>query len=147
MAETLKIEIELVGGAQVGGNGSEAGIKGDTAKGNAETFFKLDRAMAVSKQFANQIVGASVNSIGSRTGNYVLQDRAQQGINVAKKLIGIGVSFALNPVLGTINVVSEGIGAAFEYAAYAREIRWQNREAGELARRAGYLTDNRNIGR
>lgn len=144
MADTIKIEIEMVGGGAAGGTASEAGIKGETAKGNAELFFTLDRAKAVGKQFATQIVGAHVGSIGSRTGNYVLQERAQRGLNIAQKAIGIATSFAINPALGALNLVSEGIGAAFEYATFVREIEWQNRTAGELARRAGYLTDNRN---
>lgn len=140
MAETLKIEIELTGGGE--NNSSEvAGIKSDTAKENAKAFFSLDRAKSVAKQFATQIVNRHVASIGSRTGNYVLQERVQNGLNIASKLIGIGVSFAINPWLGAANLVSEGIDVAFNVAQRNREIMWQNRSASELARRAGYLAD------
>lgn len=140
MAETLKIEIKMTGGGE-NNAGDVAGVKSSTAKENAKTFFSLDRAKSVGQQFATQIVNRHVSSIGSRTGNYVLQERVQNGLNVASKLIGIGVSFAINPVLGALNLVSEGINVAFDVAQRNREIMWQNRSAGELARRAGYLAD------
>ena len=139
MAETLKIQIELSGG---GDNtaATVAGNKSSTAKDNAKAFFTFDRAMSVGKQFATQIVNRHVATIGSRTGNYVLEERVQNGLNIAQKAIGIGISFAINPVLGALNLVSEGIGFAFDVAERNREIMWQNRSANELARRAGYLS-------
>lgn len=140
MAETLKIQIEMVGGNGAGGEG-DVGIRGKTAKDNAKAFFTLDRAKAVSTQFARQIVGGRVATIGSRTGNYVLQERIQKGLSLSQKVISIGVSFAINPVLGALNIASEGINVAFEVAQRNREIMWQNRSANELARRAGYLAD------
>lgn len=142
MTETLKIEIEVTGGN--GGNAASetAGIKSDTAKENAKAFFTFDRAKSVATQFATQIVNGRVASIGSRTGNYVLQEQTQNSLKFISKVIGIGVSFAINPVLGALNLVSEGIGLAFEVAQRNREIMWQNRAASELARRAGYLSDS-----
>lgn len=141
MADTLKIQIEVTGGVGESSASEVAGIKSDTAKSNAKAFFTLDRAKSVATQFASQIVDRHVSTIGSRTGNYVLQERVQNGLNVASKVIGIGVSFAVNPILGALNVVSEGINIAFEVAQRNREIMWQNRSANELARRAGYLAD------
>ncbi len=141
MAESLKIQIEVNGGSGEGGASAQAGIKSSQAKENAKAFFTLDRAKSVVKQFATQIVSGHISSIGSRTGNYVLQERIQTGLNVAQKVVGMGVSFALNPVLGALNVVSEGINFAFEVAERNREIMWQNRQASELARRAGYLSN------
>lgn len=140
MTETLKIQIELVGTGGSGG-ASEAGIKSDTAKSNAKAFLTLDRAKAVGAQFAKQIVDAHVGMIGVNTGNYVLQQQVERGLNIVQKAIGIGVSFAINPVLGALNVVSEGIGFAFETAKHVKEVEWQNRSANELARRAGYLSN------
>lgn len=145
MAETLKIQIELSGGGGENNASDAAGIKSDTAKENAKAFFTLDRAKAVAKQFATQIVDRHVATIGSRTGNYVVQERVQRGLGIASKVIGIGVSFKINPILGALNVVSEGVGLAFDIAERNREIMWQNRAASELARRAGYLA-NQNRG-
>lgn len=141
MAEALKIQIELAGGGGENGTSAVAGIRSDSAKENAKAFFTLDRAKSVAQQFSTQIVNRHVAAIGSRTGNYVLQERVQSGLSVTSKLIGIGVSFAVNPILGALNVVSEGINIAFEVAERNREIMWQNRSANELARRAGYLAD------
>lgn len=138
--ETLKIQIELTGGGE--NSASElAGIKSATAKENAKAFFTFDRAKSVAQQFSTQIVNRHVAMIGSKTGNYVLQERIQTGLNIAQKVVGIGVSFAINPWLGALNLVSEGINIAFEVAARNREIMWQNRSASELARRAGYLSN------
>lgn len=140
MAETLKIEIEVSGGGENGASAA-VGIKGNQAKDNAKAFFTFDRAKSVVKQFATQIVDRHVGMIGLNTGNYVLQERVQTGLSVAQKVIGIGVSFAVNPVLGALNLVSEGINVAFEVAQRNREIMWQNRSASELARRAGYTSN------
>lgn len=140
MAETLKIQIEVSGGAGENGASAQAGIKSSQSKENAKAIFTLDRAKSIAKQFGTQIVGGHINSIGSRTGNYVLQERVQNGLNIAQKVVGIGVSFAINPALGAVNLISEGIGFAFQVAERNREIMWQNRSANELARRAGYLS-------
>ena len=141
MAETLKIQIEVTGGNGENNVSEQVGVKSEQAKTNAGEFFKFDRAMSVAKQFATQIVNRHVSSIGSRTGNYAMQEQIQQSLNIASKVIGIGVSFAVNPVLGAVNLVSEGIGLAFDVAQRNREIAWKNRSASELARRAGYLAD------
>lgn len=140
MAKTLKIQIEVSGGGE-NGESAVAGIKGNQSKENAKAFFTLSRATSIAKQFGTQIVDRHVAMIGFNTGNYVLQERVQTGLNVASKLIGIGISFAVNPVLGALNLVSEGIGVAFNVAQRNREIMWQNRSASELARRAGYLSN------
>lgn len=143
MADTLKIEIEVNGNAGEGGAAEQAGIKNQQAKDNLKAFWTLDRAKAVAQRFATQIFNEHVNLIGQDHGNYVLQERVQRTANVANKLIGIGMSFAINPYLGMLNLASEGISAVFTIHSRMEEMRWQNRAAGEMARRAGYLS-NRN---
>ena len=140
MAETLKIEIELLGGGE-NAVSDAAGIGGTLAKDNAKAFFSIERATSVAKQFAMQIVDGHVGMIGLNTGNYVLQERIQRGIGLSQKLIGIGVSFAINPILGALNVVSEGINLGIDVARQYKETAWKNRSASELARRAGYLSE------
>lgn len=146
MAETLNIRISINGGGG-GGSGNESGgkskaaAKTNVAKKNAKAYWTLERAQSIAKQFATQIVDAHVGMIGLNTGNYVLQERAQRSLNIGQKLIGIGVSFALNPILGTLNLISEGISMGVELARQNKEVAWQNRSANELARRAGYLAD------
>lgn len=118
-----------------------AGITNDTAKVNSSAFFTLDHAKTIARQFSTQIVNKAVSSIGSRTGNYVLQERVQSSVNVVTKVAGIGFAFATNPIVGTFTLVSEGIGFALDIAERNRQVEWQNRSANELARRAGYLSD------
>lgn len=117
-----------------------AGIASDTAKENTKSFFTLDHARTVAKQFSTQVVNRAVSSIGSRTGNYVLQERMQTSVNLITKVVSIGFAFK-NPIVGAFTLVSEGIGAALDVAERNREIMWQNRSASELARRAGYLSN------
>lgn len=118
-----------------------AGITNDTAAETAKSFFTLKDAKTVAQMFSSQIVNKSVSSIGSRTGNYALQDRVQSSVNVVTKVVDLGFTFAINPIIGAFTLVSEGIGLALDIAARNREIMWQNRSANELARRAGYLSD------
>lgn len=121
--------------------GKAASINNGTAAENAQAFFTLKDAKTVAQMFSSQIVNKAVSSIGSRTGNYVLQERVQSSVNVATKVVDLGVTFAINPIVGSFALVSEGIGLAIDIAQRNREIMWQNRSASELARRAGYLSD------
>ena len=117
-----------------------AGITSDTAKVNAKLSFTINDAQKVAKQFSTQVVNKAVSSIGSRTGNYVLQERVQSSVNIVTKIASIGFAFT-NPIVGAFALVSEGIGLAIDVAERNREVMWQNRAASELARRAGYLSD------
>lgn len=110
-------------------------------KQNRNGLLTVQRAVDIAKQFGAQIVDKSVSMIGLSTGNYALQNRLQRAIGIGSKAVGIGVSFAINPVLGTISLVGEGVNFAFEAYAQTRQIAWQNRSAEEMARRAGYLSD------
>ena len=146
MAETLNIRISINGDGS-GGSGNESGgkskaaAKTNVAKKNAKAYWTLERAQSIAKQFATQLTYGGIGLIGTYTGNYALQEQMQRGLNIGQKIIGIGVSFAMNPVLGAINLVSEGIGLGFEYAQQVRQMQWRNVAASELARRAGYLSD------
>lgn len=111
---------------------------GETAKANAKTAFTVATAMSVAKQFSTQIVDGYISSIGSRTGNYVMQEKAQNAMNMVGKIVGIGAAFAANPILGAVALVGEGISFGFQSAERNRQIMWQNREAEQLRRRAGY---------
>lgn len=118
-----------------------AGIENAASAANARAVFTLNDAKAVAKQFSNQVVNKAIPLIGSRTGNYVLQEQVQSSVNIITKIASIGFAFASNPYVGAFTLVTEGIGLALEVAQSNREIMWQNRSASELARRAGYLAD------
>lgn len=119
---------------------SQVGNETESAKDVAEQAFTIDQGIRVSKQFATQVATGIVSSIGSRTGNTALQNQIQTAVSIAGKGVGIGVAFAANVYLGIAALVSEGISTGFDIAGQMRERMWANRQAAELARRAGYLT-------
>ena len=135
----ITINFTLQGGSGDGGaNAGGMQPSGETAKANAKTAFTVSKAMSVAKQFSSQIVDGYISSIGSRTGNFVMQERAQNAMSAVGKIVGIGTAFVANPLLGAVALVGEGINFGFQVAERNRQIIWQNREAEQLRRRAGY---------
>ena len=134
----ITINFTLQGGSEGGGVSDSTQPSGATARENAKTAFVVHQAMSVAKQLGSQVVNNYVSSIGSRTGNYVQQERVQTAMSVVGKVISIGTAFAANPILGAVALVSEGVNLGFQIAERNREIMWQNREAEQLRRRAGY---------
>lgn len=142
----IKITVQNTGGA--GGEAQAAGVETKEAEDNAKTAFTVNQALRVAERLSKQIATNVIGSIGTFSGNYVLQERVEQGLNIGTKLVGVGVAFAANPVLGAVALVGEGIDLGFQVAKYQRQIQWQNANAAELRRRAGYLSNgNRGSGR
>lgn len=104
----------------------------------AKTAFRVQQAIDIGKQLGMQVVNGAIASHGSRTGNYVQQEQMQTAISFGSKVLSTAIAFAANPILGAVSLVGTGIGAAYDIANYRREVRWQNREAEQLRRRAGY---------
>lgn len=141
----LDINITLNGGDGASAVAQTTGYNTDTAKDNAQKAFTIDQATRVATRFAHQIATNTVGSIGTFTGNNVLQERVERGISFASRGISVGVAFVANPVLGAVALVGEGIDVAFKLAQQQRKLEWQNVAASELRRRAGYES-NRNRG-
>lgn len=141
----LDINITLNGGDGASTVAQTIGYNTDTAKDNAQKAFTIDQATRVATRFARQIATNTVGSIGTFTGNNVLQERVERGISFASRGISVGVAFIANPVLGAVALVGEGIDVAFKLAQQQRKLEWQNVAASELRRRAGYES-NRNRG-
>lgn len=142
----VKITVQNTGGA--GGEAQAAGVETKESEDNAKTAFTVNQALRVAERLSKQIATNVIGSIGTFSGNYVLQERVEQGLNIGTKLVGVGVAFAANPVLGAVALVGEGIDLGFQVAKYQRQIQWQNANATELRRRAGYLSNgNRGSGR
>lgn len=142
MTDTLKIQIDLIGGDN--GANSLAGISGQTANSNAQAVYSLNRAIAAAKQLSTQIENSRVSTINSSTGNNALQEGILTALNVAVNVADIAACFPENPALGILKIVNAGANFAVNIANLANrnnEITWQNRAANELARRAGYLSD------
>lgn len=141
----LDINITLNGGDGASAVAQTTGNNTDTAKDNAQKAFTIDQATRVATRFARQIATNTVGSIGTFTGNNVLQERVERGISFASRGISVGVAFIANPVLGAVALVGEGVDIAFRLAQENRKREWQNVAASELRRRAGYES-NRNRG-
>lgn len=73
---------------------AEANAKIDTF--NRNTTFTL----AVAAQVVTAVTLTSINTIGTRTGNTIKQERFQRAISPAAQLIGVAVTAAANPLLG-----------------------------------------------
>jgi len=141
----LDINITLNGGDGASAVADVTGNNTDTAKKNAQSAFTIDQAARVATRFARQIATNTVGSIGTFTGNNVLQNRVERGISLANRGVSVGVAFIANPVLGAVALVGEGIDLAFKVAQQQRKLDWQNAAASELRRRAGYES-NKNRG-
>ena len=140
----LDINITLSGGAGDGGGGEAAQVAGnntDVAQSNAKTAFTVSQAMRVAQRLGTQVATNLIGSIGTFSGNNVLQTRVENGLAFGQKIVGIGISFIANPVLGAVALTGEAINAGFQIAKMERQRLWQNTEAAELRRRAGYLSD------
>ena len=134
----ITINFTLQGGGDGGQSADNMQPQGRTAQDNRKTAFTVNQAVSVAQQFSSQIVDGYIGSIGSRTGNYVMQEKAQTTMKVVGKIATIGAAFAANWVLGVVALVGEGISMGFEIAEQNRQIMWQNRNAEQLRRRAGY---------
>lgn len=110
----------------------------EQAKDKKKEAWIVAHGLDVAKQLGRQVADQYIASIGSRTGNYVQQEQIQTAIGIGTKAVGIATSFAANVWLGVAHLAAEGISTGFQLANYQRELRWQNREAAELRRRAGY---------
>lgn len=116
--------------------------KNKQSQSNAKTAFTVERAVSVARQLGTQVVNNGIQYIGYTTGNLVWQRNAERAMSITTKLVSIGTSFAANPILGGIALVSTGIDKAFEIAQRNREIQWANRSAMEMQRRAGFAGNN-----
>lgn len=142
----IKIKLTVAGGNIEQGNGnaaSDAQPKSKYSQDTAQMAFAVSKAMDVGKQLGRQIINNSVASIGLRTGNYVLQEQLQTNISIAKKTIGVATAFIANPFLGALALVGEGVDMAYQIRNRNIQLMWQNRQAAELRRRAGYLSSDR----
>jgi hypothetical protein len=58
----------------------------------------------------------SINYVTSNVGKWTGSTRNQQVVNNVKQLIGYGVAFAVNPILGAVTVALDGVTNALDYA-------------------------------
>lgn len=75
----------------------------------------INSGLASAAQAVTQIARYNVATIGLRNGNYIQQERLQRRVSFGSQAIGIGISFAVNPILGATAT------AAFATNAILRE--------------------------
>ena len=76
----------------------------------------------------------SINYITSNVGKWTGNSRNQQAVNNVKQLIGYGIAFAVNPVLGAVSVALDGVTHALDYA-YERK--WEQIRVEQAQARTG----------
>lgn len=138
---TLKFYIGEGGGGQGGQASDETQPTSQQTKDDAKTAFKVNVALNTAKRLALQVSNGLINNVGLRTGNYVLQNQLQTGTQMVGKVVSTAVAFIANPVLGAVAVAGDLISAGFDVYNRNLEIEWTNRNAEQLRRRAGYLSD------
>ena len=128
----------------IDGGGDAVPVKDEAAQNNkkkkedAKNAFTLDEARSVAHKIGSTVANNMIGTMGSRTGNYVMQEQMQTAVSFASSAVSVVTSFVANPYLGIVNLAVQGIGAGFNLASYNRTKRWEERAAHELQRRAGY---------
>lgn len=120
---------------------SDEAKKSETAKDTAKTLLTAAQGWRIAKQIGNEIIDASVSTIGTRTGNYTQQQTISQGISAAKRGIGVAMAFAANPLLGLIDLGVQGLSMGLQLAEEQRQIDINNRDVERLRQRSGYYSN------
>lgn len=76
----------------------------------------------------------SINYVTSNVGKWTGNSRNQQTVNNIKQLMGYGIAFAVNPVLGAVSVALDGVTHALDYA-YERK--WEQIRVEQAQARTG----------
>lgn len=140
MAEALTININVSSSTGVTSE-TTSGVKDKQAKENVKTYWTLDRAKTVAENLASQVVNIGVTHVGFYSGNTVMQEQLQNTMSIGGEALGIGLAFTANPILGGIALVTTAISKIDEFMKYIKTIDRENYMAGQLARRAGYLSN------
>lgn len=140
MAEALTININVSSSTGVTSE-TTSGVKDKQAKENVKTYWTLDRAKTVAENLASQVVNIGVTHVGFYSGNTVMQEQLQNTMSIGGEVLGIGLAFTANPILGGIALATTAMSKIDEFMKYIKTIDRENYMAGQLARRAGYLSN------
>lgn len=129
-----------VAGGQEQGNdaGSKINKKASKNKETAKIAFSVNQAMNVAKRLSNEVIDGAITSYGETSGHTIQAEQIRKTKAYATKAVGLVASFAANWVVGLVDLGVQGVGEIINYNAEQRQIRWQNRQASELQRRAGF---------
>lgn len=100
---TIKIQLGS-GRGNVGNNDSANQLDSSSnpalAKGQSPVTQSKSMAIAAGTSIITKTIDYTTSNIGKWTGN----SQNQQKINNIKELFGVGVAFAVNPILGSVNL-------------------------------------------
>lgn len=133
MAEPIKITItDDTGTTQIsGGNTTNTQASNKPMNSAAKNNNKSSVLTTASHVALMRAVNYTTSNIGKWTGN----SHNQTIVNNVKTMIGYGIAFAVNPVLGAVSVAFDGLTYALDHAY---EQRWNNiKERENLVRIGG----------
>lgn len=91
------------------------------------------------KQLGKQAGGYFLGNIGLRTGNYLLQEQVNQGLELAGKFAGVVMAFGLGGVAGgVLALAGTAMQTANELYVYNKQREFANIGADLLRQRAGF---------
>lgn len=91
------------------------------------------------KQLGKQAGGYFLGNIGLRTGNYLLQEQVNQGLELAGKFAGVAMAFGIGGVAGgVLALAGTAMQTANELYVYNKQREFANIGADLLRQRAGF---------
>lgn len=95
---------------------------------------KENKKASVLTTASHMVLMRSINYTTSNVGKWTGSNRLQNQINNTKQLIGYGVAFAVNPVLGAVTVAMDGLTNVIDYAY---EDKWNRIKSEQAVARSG----------
>lgn len=109
----------------------------DNNGGNAANKIISATAKLQALGLAKQVFKYQMGMVGVRQGNSDLQEKIDFSMNTAGKIAAIAGAFIVNPIIGGLALLSEGIGIAQRYDTYYTYKRWDDIGLAQERLRAG----------
>ena len=133
MAEPIKIKItDDTGTATINANNVSTGNTNQNKAVNPSA--KANQKASVVTTAAHVAVMRSVSYTTSNIGKWTGSQHNQNMVNNIKSIVGYGMAFAINPILGAVTVALDG---ATYIADYAYEQKWNTIKSQQAQARAG----------
>lgn len=121
----------------------KASVSADTAEAigeNAFSTFKVTMAYDAIKSIATTAGNAVLNSISSD--NATLQRQISVARSVTSKVTSTALSFAVNPILGAVQVAGEAINYSVGEANFRMNVAWNDYDREQMQINRGYFSNN-----
>lgn len=114
MAEPIVVTVK----DETGTSSTKAGQSSSKQKAttNLNPQAKENNKSSTASTLASLIALRSVNYMTSNVGKWTGNSRNQQTVNNVKQLMGYGMAFAVNPILGLVSVAFDGVTTALDYS-------------------------------